>query len=103
MTKRMRPPPRRKADVSSAELAEMKRLKTEEGLTNSQIGGRFNLSPFSVRGLLKGVPSKAEAQHQAELQRQREEFKRQSLEVLGNEPSDDLSHFAFKPGGDRHE
>lgn len=106
MTKRMKTPPRKKADVSSAELAEMKRLKTDEGLTHSQIGGRFNLSPFSVRSLLKGVPSKAEAERELRFQRcggGRFDPNTIGAKLSADETGDDLSQFALKPGRDRHE
>lgn len=110
MTKRNRPPPKRKrpprnrkADISPAELAEMQRLKTEEGLTHSQIGGRFNLSPFSIRSLLKGVDSGAEPKRQSELRERHGQFLREISDLGGDEPVEDLSAFATKPRRGRHE
>lgn len=84
----------KKADITPSELAEMVRLKEAEGLTHSQIANRFNLSPSSVKGLLKGVQSKAEADRLAEA----EEFKaslRTAAEESG-EPCEDLQRFSLK-------
>ena len=88
---------RSKSDVSASELAEMQRLKAVEGLSHMEIGERHNLSPASVKGLLKGTHSTAEEKRRAQ-PRWWENMDIRNESGLSFEP-DDFSAFVIVPNG----